>query len=118
MEVKLLNGGTAKLRLNNKQLRSAGTSKSKFQYGIGQQLQKEYPHDRIFEEVIVPVENIVLDFFIPSIGTVVECHGRQHVEHVPHFHRTKHAFNEQTNRDQKKRDWCELNGFRLVEIYA
>lgn len=117
MEVRLLSGGTARLRLNNKKLRTRGKSKSKFQYEIGQQLIAKYPHDIIFEEVRVPGDGFILDFFIPSLNLVVECHGRQHTEHVKHFHNTKRQFHHQQNVDQNKRDWCELNGFKLVEIY-
>lgn len=117
MEVKLLNGGTVKLRLNNKLLRIKGKSRSQFQYEVGQQLIGQYPHDVIFEEVIVPNDGFILDFFIPSLDLVVECHGKQHVKHVRHFHKTKQEFHNQQDVDQKKRDWCELNGFKLLEIY-
>ncbi|KKN98958.1 hypothetical protein LCGC14_0142030 [marine sediment metagenome] len=117
MEVKLLSGGTTNLRLSNKRLRTRGKSKSQFQYEIGQQLVQQYPHDVIFEEVIVPGEGFILDFFIPSLDLVVEAHGRQHTEHIKHFHKTKRAFHKQQTTDQNKRDWCNLNGFRLLEIY-
>jgi len=117
MEVRLLKGGTAKIRLSNKRLRTKGKSKSQFQYDIGKQLTQKYPHDVIFEEVRIPGDNFILDFFIPSLDLVVECHGRQHIEHVKHFHKTKHEFHNQQDTDQNKRDWCELNGFRLIEIY-
>jgi len=117
MEVKLLNGGVATLRLKNKRLRQKGMSKSQFQHEVGQQLTEQYPHDVIFEEVIIPRDGFILDFFIPSIDLVVECHGRQHTKHVKHFHKTKKDFHNQQDVDQKKRDWCKLNGFRLVEVY-
>jgi very-short-patch-repair endonuclease len=117
MEVKLLKGGTAKLRLNNKRLRTKGGSKSQFQYEIGQQLTEKYPHDVIFEEVIIPGDNFILDFFIPSLDLVIEVHGKQHIEHIKHFHKTIKEFHKQQDTDQRKRDWCELNGFRLVELY-
>jgi len=117
MEVKLLKGGTTKIRLNNKKLRTEEKSKSKFQHSIGKQLCEQYPHDTIFEEVIVPGDGFVLDFFIPSLNLVVECHGRQHTEHVKHFHKTKREFHRQQDADQNKRDFCELNGFKIIEIY-
>lgn len=117
MEVKLLKGGIANLRLKNKRLRTKGKSKSQFQHDVGKQLTEQYPHDVIFEEVQVPGDGFIIDFFIPSLDLVVECHGRQHTEHVKHFHKTKRDFHNQQDVDQKKRDWCELNGFRLIEIY-
>jgi len=95
-----------------------GRSKSKFQSEIKQDLFKDYPHDLIYEEVLIPKENFVLDFFIPSVSIVVECHGRQHTEHVKFFHKTKRDFNDQVHRDIKKREWCEINNLRLIEIYC
>lgn len=117
MEVLLLKGGTARLRLSNKRLRTQEISKSKFQYEIGQQLVEKYPHDVIFEEVRIPGDGFILDFFIPSLSLVIECHGKQHTEHVKHFHKTKKEFHKQQDIDQKKRDWCKLNAFKLIEIY-
>jgi hypothetical protein len=117
MEVKLLNGGTVRLRLKNKLIRTREKSKSKFQHNIGQQLMSQYPHDMIYEEVIIPGDNFILDFFIPSINLIIECHGRQHTKHIKHFHATKQDFHRQQDIDQKKRDWCNLNGFKLIEIY-
>lgn len=117
MEVRSLKGGTFKLKLRNKRLRASDKSKSKFQYDVGQQLTDMYPHDVIFEEIIIPGDGFVLDFFIPSVNLVIECHGRQHTQHVKHFHKTKREFHNQQDTDKKKRDWCELNGFRLMEVY-
>lgn len=117
MKVKLLKGGVGNLRLRNKQLRSQARSKSQFQYEVGRQLLAQYPHDVIFEEINVPGDGFILDFFIPSLGLIVECHGRQHTEHIRHFHKTKVDFHKQQDTDRRKRHWCELNGFRLIEIY-
>lgn len=117
MEIKLLRGGMARLRLNDKRLRVKEKSKSKFQYEVGQQLAAKYPHDLIFEEVQIIGDGLILDFFIPSMRLVVECHGRQHTEHVKHFHKTKRDFHNQQDRDSKKKEWCKLNNFKLIEIF-
>lgn len=115
MEIFILNGEKVKLKLRGKHLRSK--SKSKLQHEIGRQLTEHYPCDTIFEEVIIPGDGFILDFFIPSLCLVIEVHGKQHTEHIKHFHKTKQDFHHQQDVDQKKRDWCELNGFRLLEIY-
>jgi len=117
MEVKLTSGGTTKISLRGKRLKSSGGSRSEFQYRVGQDLQEKYPYDSIFEEIYIPGENFVLDFFIPSLGLVVECHGEQHTKQVKFFHPTKKAFHNQLDRDKRKREWCDLNGFKLIEIY-
>lgn len=117
MEIKLLNGKTAKLNLRGRYLRNQSGSKSRFQFDIGQELRNRYPNDIIFEEVPIPGENLVLDFFIPSLRLVVECHGRQHSEHVKFFHVTKKKFHDQQSRDARKKEWCQLNDFKLIEIF-
>lgn len=117
MEVKLLTGGTARIRLSNKWFRVDGKSRSQFQHEVGIQLSEQYPHDRIFEEIVIPGEKFILDFFIPSLYLVIEAHGKQHMEHIRHFHKTKQDFHKQQDTDQRKRDWCSLNKFRLIEIY-
>jgi len=117
MEVKLLAGGTTNVRLGNKRFQPDTTGRSKFQHEIGLQLVDEYPHDAIFTEVHVPGENFFLDFFVPSVKLVVECHGRQHQEHVKHFHKTRQDFHRQQDTDGRKKRWCKLNGFRFVEVH-
>jgi len=117
MEIKLLKGGSEKVRLSNKQFDPNRLSKSKFQHSIGIELLQKYPHDIIFAEIIIPSERFVLDFFIPSLRLVVECHGKQHTQHIKHFHKTKIDFHKQKDKDQRKREWCSLNGFKLIEIY-
>lgn len=117
MEVKLLSGGTARLHLRNKQICTKEKSKSQFQHEVGRQLREKYPRDIIFEEVRIPVDGFILDFFIPSLCLVVECHGLQHIRHIKYFHKTKIDFHKQQDVDQRKRDFCELNRWRLLEIY-
>lgn len=117
MEVRLIKGGTAKLRLRGKQFNIDKKSKSKFQHSVGEQLVRQYPHDVIFEEIFIPVENLIFDFFIPSLKLAIECQGIQHQEYIKYFHRTKQKFHKQQDRDSRKRDFCELNGFKLMEIY-
>lgn len=115
MKIFILNGESVALRLKGKHLRSR--SRSRFQHKIGQQLLHQYPHDPIFEEVFIPVENLIFDFFIPAVNLVVECNGRQHSQHIKFFHHTKQQFHQQQERDRRKKELCELNGFRLIEVY-
>lgn len=75
-----------------------------------------FPRELICEEVPVTAERFVLDFFVPSLRMVIECHGRQHYEHVPRFHGGRAGFHAQQDRDMRKRQWCELNNFTYVEV--
>lgn len=116
MEVKLLNGQTTKVRLKNRYTKGK-SCRSKFQSEVGDQIIEDYPNCVVYQEVHVPGENLFLDFFVPAHNLVVECHGRQHTTHIRFFHKTVKAFHEQQGRDNRKRQWCELNDLRLVELY-
>lgn len=105
------------VKLHGKRLRSVECCKSGFQYEVGRSLLQHYPHNIIFEEVYIPVDKMFLDFFIPSLSIVVECHGEQHVKHIKFFHATKKDFNDQRDKDQRKRDFCEINNLKLIEVY-
>ena len=115
MEVKLTNGKIIRLRLSGKRI-DYEPSKSEFQTKIKHKLITQYPNDLIFEEVYIPGENLILDFFIPSLKLVIECQGKQHYEYISFFHKTKRDFYRHQDRDLKKRAWCQLNNFKLIEI--
>lgn len=117
MKIKKTNGQHVDLKLKNFLADKNTLSKSKFQNRIKQQLMVEYPYDLLYEEVRIPGENLILDFFIPSVKLVIECHGRQHTAHVKFFHRTKRDFHQQQIRDERKKAWCRVNGFKLVEVF-
>lgn len=116
MEVKLLNGQTTKVRLKTRYTKES-QCRSKFQKSVGDQIVEDYPNEVIYQEVYVPGENFYLDFFIPERKVVVECHGKQHTVHTKFFHKTVKAFHNQQGIDDRKRKWCKLNNFRLVELY-
>lgn len=46
----------------------------------------------------------------------VECNGQQHTSHIKFFHPTKADFLKAKQRDNLKKQWCELNGFCLYEF--
>ena len=116
MEIKILNGDVIKINLK-KYLVENNYSKSKFQSKIKQRLKQQYPLENIYEEVFIPIERFYIDFFIPSRSIVIECQGRQHSKHIKFFHKTKIEFHKQQNTDRRKKEWCLLNNFRLIEIY-
>jgi len=116
MKVKSLDGRTHDIQLRKYLYDQNKPSKSKFQTSVGKQLVQKFPNDKIFEEVRIPGENLVLDFLIPSVNLAVECNGRQHTNHVKYFHGTRRQFHAQQDRDNRKRQWCELNGIKLIEI--
>jgi hypothetical protein len=81
-------------------------------------LKKLYPFDPPHEEVELPGcgARLVMDFLLPQRKLAVEVQGRQHREFVPHFHGSPKKFLEQRSRDRLKGEWCDANGFVLVEL--
>jgi hypothetical protein len=91
-------------------------SRSKFQHQIYLELKELYSHDIILEEVKVPDNRLFFDFVIPAVRLVIECQGKQHYEFNTRFHKYLEDFIRQQNRDQLKRDFCQINNLTLVEV--
>lgn len=96
--------------------RVLGEGRGKFQTAVGDALCDMYPSDVVCEEFPCSGENLTLDFFIPRKKLAVEVQGRQHREYVAFFHGDAEGFKKQKKRDERKAEWCELNGIRLVKI--
>ena len=86
-------------------------------------LQVLFPYDRILEEVSLPGSKTAMrkstlraDLFVPNRDLIVEVHGEQHYKFNSFFHKNKMAFYKAKARDSEKREWCELNNIRLVEL--
>jgi len=86
-------------------------------------LRKEFPYDRIFEEVPLPGSHkpsrkstLFVDFLIPSSSLAVEVHGRQHFEFVAHFHSDMRGFRKSKARDRDKVNWLEINSIDLITL--
>jgi hypothetical protein len=62
---------------------------------------------------------ICVDFYLPSLNTIIEVNGIQHYQ-PSSFGRdsvdTVLHYTKQLNRDDKLRNVCSLNGIKLVEI--
>ena len=61
--------------------------------------------------------NFIVDFFIEinDIKYIIEYNGRQHYESVELFGGEK-SFNEQVERDNNLKKYCEENKYNLLEI--
>jgi hypothetical protein len=72
----------------------------------------------VYEEFPVLGTKMRIDFFNATRKIAIEVNGDQHREFSPHFHNGSHVqYFSQMRRDQKKYEWCEINGIKLVEIY-
>ena len=56
------------------------------------------------------------DFYIPQYNLVLEYHGRQHYEFVPHFHKTKENFQYRLRKDKTKKEQALAHGLNYVSI--
>jgi hypothetical protein len=86
-------------------------------------LNELFPHDRVLEEVSLPgsktkYRNTVLraDFFIPNRNLIIEVHGEQHYKFNKFFFKNKLHFYRAKARDNDKREWCDINSIKLVEL--
>lgn len=88
--------------------------KSKIQWEIGQILQKKYPYDKIYEDVVIPETKMSLDFFLPQRNIAVEVQGSQHEKFSSFFHESQTDFYNQLDRDEQKKFFCSLNNITLL----
>jgi hypothetical protein len=105
---------------SNKQ--SAATKRSKLHDEVYAFLREIYPFSNILQEVSLPGSSsgrtryLVADFFLPAEELIVEAHGEQHYKFNSHFYDSKKDFLLAKTRDKKKREWCENNQIRHVEL--
>lgn len=78
-----------------------------------------FPHDTIIPEYYINYKNtrLLFDFYIKSLGILLECQGKQHSEFVKHFHGDKENFYGQKRRDNLKVEYCENTGLTLIFFY-
>ncbi len=94
-----------------------GKSRSKFQKNVKKYLYKHWRYDAVYEEFKVAGTQLSLDFYNHTKKIAIEVQGAQHLQFVKHFHKTRANFLRQIRRDDKKLDFCEINGIELVQIY-
>ena len=91
-----------------------GSSRSKFQNNVKNFLRDYWFNDIVFEEFRVVGSRLSLDFYNANKKIAIEVQGAQHLKYVKHFHKNKLKYLDQLKRDQKKLDFCEINGIKLV----
>lgn len=77
-----------------------------------------FPHALIHQQYHISInkQSLYFDFYIPSLGLMIECQGEQHYRFVPRFHGDKAGFKQHKLRDQLKRQWVKDNRKKLLEI--
>lgn len=98
-------------------VRSREQCKSQGQYMLGRLIRSIYGFKALLlEEFPLPGERLWLDFFMPHHRLAFEYQGKQHDEFVKIFHVDKKGFEKSKIRDERKRQWCEMNDLTLVEV--
>lgn len=118
MKVKGLDGKTYNLDLTGHvPLDSDTRPRSRYHKRARALLAEMFPLDRRLEEVVIPASNgLSIDILLPSRNLALEIQGEQHYRFVPFFHQDRLGYWKALRRDIEKRNWCELNEIRLVEL--
>ena len=96
-------------------------SKSKLQGIAGEHLTDRFPNSPVLEEFTIPGSKLSVDFFLPIKKIAVEVQGIQHKEHSVFFHGDRKLsleYGRQKSRDRQKANWCEINGFKMIEVFT
>lgn len=118
MQVKLLDGSTAVWN-PHLQKRSTAENKSSFHLSARELIKQIYPTLTLLEEVNIPLnkkEIAFLDFYLPLLKLGLEVQGQQHYKFSAHFHKDQRDLLWQKLKDKRKREWCSLNGIKLIEL--
>ncbi len=119
MRVKDLNGKETHWNITGHVVNVDSRARSSLHLRARQLLKSRYPTATITEEVpikIRPSETLYLDFFLPLQKLCIEVHGEQHYKFSSHYHGTVAAFAASKKRDAAKKEWCEINNIRYVEL--
>ena len=78
-----------------------------------------FKFEAIFSEYYVKYKNnrLFFDFYIKSLGVLIEVQGEQHFKYNKHFQATIENFYAQKRRDNLKIEYCEEKNLTLVYFY-
>ena len=117
-QFKTLSGHTKSKDLTKYLIDWEGKTRSKFQSVVKAYLRKYWENYVCYEEMPLVGTRMTFDLVNMTKRLIVEVQGAQHAKANKFFHgETGHKFLEQLDRDKQKGEWCELNEFKLIEIY-
>ncbi len=120
MEFKTLLGSVKKITKPHKyRIDWSGPSRSKIQFRVKSKLNKIWNNHIVFEEFPLAGTKMSFDFYNANKRVAIEVQGRQHVKYVPFFHgKNKINFISQMRRDHQKREFCDMNDIKLIEVFS
>jgi hemerythrin-like domain-containing protein len=119
MQIKTLDGNTQNWQLTGHFSHAKIENKSSLHIEARALLKNMYPTLQILEEIPVPVkkgDTYYFDFYVPMIKKVIEVHGEQHYKFIPFYHSNKLSYLKSQKRDREKKEWCEVNGIKYIEL--
>lgn len=119
MEVIDLEGNFHKWSLKGYIAKGNVSNKSSLHLAARNLIRAKFPTFQILEEVPIPIrksETLYLDFYLPLSRICIEVHGEQHYEFSPFFHGNRLNFFKHKKRDKDKKEWCGLNGIKMIEL--
>lgn len=119
MNVKDLDGNSSNWNLVGNIVNNKVENKSSLHVRAKSLLTSLFPTLQLLEEVPINVrrsETLYLDFYLPLKKYCIETHGEQHYKFVSFYHSTIFGFLKAKKRDTEKKEWCELNGIKYIEL--
>lgn len=93
-----------------------GNSASKLQLYVKQFLKQFWFGQVVLEEFRVPGSKLRIDFLNLNKKYAIEVNGNQHTQFNKFFHGNRSNYFSSIQRDFKKLEWLEKNGFEVAEI--
>ena len=119
MNVTDLDGNNTPWHITGNIVKDTVLNKSSYHLKARGLIKQVYPTMQILEEVPIHTrksEVLYLDFYLPLIKKCIEIHGEQHYKFVPHYHTNKLSFLKAQKRDKDKKEWCQINGIKYIEL--
>lgn len=116
MRVKTIDGHEYNLSISNGETRQGASS---FHMKALDIIKSLYPAASIGEEITIKTyrnKTSYVDIFLPAFKVVIEIHGPQHYTYNKFFHKDKRQFLAAKKKDVEKAEWCNINGFKFVEL--
>lgn len=91
---------------------------SKPQKKVKDFLHRYWEYDPVCEEFYIPGSKFRIDLFNIRLKIAVEISpDGYHVQFNSHLHKDRFGFLKKVKSDEQKREWCNRNGIRLIELY-
>lgn len=103
--------------VTSKLIKWDGKSRSKFQERVKFYVRPLWYHHVVYEEFPVYGTLYTLDLFNANKKIAIEVQGPHHTQFNKGFHKNEFDYVQQLKKDEIKREFCEINGITLIEVF-